>query len=112
MSAHLLPLEIAVAISDERRDALLGALRRGDRREALELLEGWPPPYDCDPGEGWFHYLDLKIIELTDWTRDECRLHVEAGRFQHALALLDRYLIPPAMFTHAGILARLERMKS
>ena len=25
------------------------------------------------------------------WVRDECRLHVEGDRFEHAIALIERY---------------------
>lgn len=110
--------EIAVSISNERRDALLSALRRGARDEALDLLAGWTSLFygfdsdGFDLDDEWCPYVDQSRIDLTEWTRDEVRLHVEAGRFQHALALLDRYLTLPPVFTHADDRARLEKMQS
>lgn len=110
--------EITISIAEERRDALLSALRRGARGEALDLLAGWTSlfhgfgPDGFDPDDEWCPYVDQNQIELTEWTRDEVRLHVEDGRFQHALALLDRYLTLPPVFTHADDRARLEKMQS
>jgi len=96
---------IVVDIGDERRDALLSALRRGDSAAALELLDGWCSHFgerEVD-WDDWNEECDFDAHQndLTTWTREECRLHVAGGRFQHALALLDRYLVLPPALTRA-----------
>lgn len=106
--------EITISIGDERRDALLSALRRGDAAEATSLLQRWSPRATLrDPDDDWeprrWHD-DRTILELSDWVRTETRLHVQAGRFQHALALLERYVVLPPTFTATEAKARALRL--
>lgn len=95
MSGAMTPVcnEIAAEIGEERRDALLSALRRGAVSEAIELLGGWMRawPRHTRPGN--------RINALSVWLRDECLQHLEDGRVQHALALFDRYILLPAVLT-------------
>lgn len=117
MSASMPPplalTEITVEIESARRDSLLSAVRRAARGEALDLLDGWDP-LDIIRDEPWiddpWSTVDAKTNDLTLWVRDECRLHVAAGRFQYALALLDRYLVLPPVFSLPAARERHSRM--
>ena len=95
--------EIRATIPDGIFDGLTSALRRGDRAGALELLASWPHARAFSKASG-----PNRRQSLTDWLRDESRLHVEAGRFQHALALVERYATLPVPLnkTDATALAR------
>lgn len=95
------PCDIVIEIEGERRDALLSALRRGACAEATELLDGWT-----------FAWSPVEVRDLSRWVCDECRRHVAAGRFQYALALLDRYLLLPPLFTAADVKSSHPRMSS
>jgi hypothetical protein len=101
-------LEIRAEISTELFEALASALRRGNRGEALGLLDRWhrPRPYSVTMG--------LNAAQrLTTWLQQEVRLHVEGSRYQHALALVERYVTLPVLFNMADAQAlRLRRMTS
>lgn len=92
MSVPLAPqlrgIDLAIFDLGDRLDATLSALRRRDRDDALEQLGRWRPT--------WHRLHDDWSADLTAWVRDECRLHVQDGRFEHAIALIERYRPQPA----------------
>lgn len=90
----------------ERHLALTSALRRGDRDAALEILDRWPRPR-VFAGAAVLSPAQI----LTAWLQREVRLHVEAARFQHALALIDRYATLPMPLDAAAARALEERIK-
>lgn len=80
-----------------RFDELTSALRRRHRDDALGILDRWPL-------HGYWSAAAPRQpqIELTRWLQQEVRLHVEGGRFQHALALVERYATLPVPLDAAG----------
>ena len=101
-------LEIKAEISTERFEALHSALRCGASRQVIELLDRWEPP------EPDYETFGLSATQrLTTWLQQELRLHVEGSRYQHALALLERYATLPVLFNMADAQAlRLRRMRT
>jgi len=87
--ANLLGIDLTIEDETERLAATLSALRRRDRDEALAELDRWQSIYyACDSRADDEH-------GLTEWVRDESRLHVQAGRFEYAIALIERYRQQP-----------------
>lgn len=86
--SDLLPLDLPWA--DRDLDDLLVALRRHDNGEAARLLrEIRPDPNDARHESHWWQ--DSVAADLHTWTRGEALQHVEQGRPEYALALVERY---------------------
>jgi len=86
--ADLLPIDLPW--SDRQLDDLLAALRRHDVGEAARLLrEIRPDPDAFRDGGDWL--LFAPAMALHTWTRAEALQHVEQGRPEYALALVERY---------------------
>ena len=103
------PRALKIALKGDRLDALFSALRRGSTADALAILATpWVDMLADESDPDWEDYVES---ELSAWVRAECRLHVEAGRFQHAIAVLDRYCILPQLLTQADAEARAIRME-
>lgn len=90
--AELLAIDLPWA--DRDLDDLLAALRRHDNAEAARLLRGIRPDPDAlwgerGPGLYWSAFDDA--VDLHTWTRAEALQHVEQGRPEYALALVERY---------------------
>lgn len=84
--ANLKGYVLELGHEDERLSAFISACRRRHRADALHELTRWEPL-----GYGWSE----GSRDLTIWVRDECRLHVEAERFEYALVLVERYRRQP-----------------
>lgn len=67
---------------------------------ALELLDAWPRSRALSKAGA-----PSRRQDLTNWLRDEARLHVEGGRFQHALTLVERYATLPVPLNKADATA-------
>jgi hypothetical protein len=80
--ARLRGIDLSLVDEGERLDGTLSALRRRHAADAIEELERWRPDWCGGP---------FDERDLTLWVRDECRLHVQDGRFEHAIALIERY---------------------
>lgn len=100
-------------IRDADLDDLLSALRRHERADADRLLERWATSErDLNDGEDpdddvWDDdMLPLAHLahDLTAWVHREASHHVAAGRFEHALCLVEAYRRP---FKAADMKARL-----
>lgn len=72
-------------IRDETLDDLLSALRRHHRDDCQRLLAAWA---DDDCNYAPYRHLD---DPLTAWVHAEAMLHVDDGRFEHALCLVEQY---------------------
>ncbi len=86
-------------IDDNDLDDLLSALRRHHLGDTTRLLDRWStsepdlPPH-ADDGELWIDdELVLRRLDhpLTGWAHREISEHVAAGRFEHALCLVEKY---------------------
>ena len=78
--------------ADRALDDLLAALRRHDNGEAARLLREIRPDPDnpqLKPSLYWSMCDDA--LDLHTWTRAEALQHVEQGRPEYALALVQRY---------------------
>lgn len=76
-----------ILIDGANRRALFSALRRHHAADAIEQIGVWGedvPDYHDDDDE-------QTELGLTTWVRSEVRQHVEGGRFEHAMVLVDRY---------------------
>lgn len=104
------PLDVTADLGAERRDQLLSALRRRDLADVRHALHAWAEDdiiVDEDALEADdFIWQRPLWDELTAWLHREIGLHVEAGRFEHALCLLERYAFPPAILSKAQLLLR------
>lgn len=77
-------------LGEEGIEGLVAVLRRHDPAAAIALIEGWMPG-DVDQGDHFSR-------SLTCWVRDQCRQHVADGRFEYALALIERYRFKPTNY--------------
>lgn len=98
-SAALSGAHITMPDLAERLDATLSALRRRAAAEAITELQRWEPSYSCDD-DGFDDECGIvtwseAARDLTTWVRDESILHVQGGRFEHAIALIERYRDQP-----------------
>lgn len=88
---------------------MLSALRRRSAADAAEILATpWIDWLADEDDDDWEDYVES---DLSTWVRTECRLHVDGGRFQHALAVVERYCTLPQLFTQADAKARAARME-
>ncbi len=86
--ASLKGIDLTLAAEAERLDAFLSAARRRHQVDALAELARWRPLHGVGRRES-------DTYELSKWVLAECRLHVEGGRFEHAIALVERYRSQP-----------------
>ena len=86
--ADLLAIDLPWA--DRDLDDLLAALRRHDNAAAARLLREIRP--DPDAAAYVSHWWRFSVeADLHAWTRAEALQHVEQGRPEYALALVERY---------------------
>ncbi len=86
--ASLKGIDLTLLNEAERLDAFLSAARRRHQADALAELDRWRPLHSFERRGG-------DVYELSKWVGAECRLHVEGGRFEHAIALVERYRRQP-----------------
>lgn len=97
--------EIRAYIPDDLLDELLRALRACDRKGALVLIAAWQTSWPSSNATRV-----NRQRRLSHWLRDETRLHVEGGRFQHALTLVERYATLPVPLNEADATALAQRL--
>lgn len=96
-------------IDDHDLDDLLSALRRHDRADAERLLGRWATSESkIDWTQDRSNDMDWPTIhldhDLSAWIHREACRHVAAGRFEHALCLVEPYRRP---FTAADMKAHI-----
>lgn len=81
---------------------LVAALRRHDHANAVRLLARWSgdgpvPDYENTDSDCWDDDMLVPYADqpLSGWIMREAAVHVDGGRFEHALCLVERYR-PPA----------------
>jgi hypothetical protein len=90
MSGEAPLLAVDLPWPDRELHDLLAALRRHDAGEAARLLREIRPDLKaCRDGGDWLRF--AAAYELHTWTRAEALQHVEQGRPEYALALVERY---------------------
>lgn len=99
-------------IDDRDLDDLLAALRRHDRADTERLLERWATserPIDEEVDDDVWDDDMLPLLhldhDLSAWVHREAVDHVAAGRFEHALCLVEAYRRPA---TAADMAARIQ----
>jgi hypothetical protein len=87
-------LAVDLPWADRELDDLLAALRRHDVGEAARLLRAIRPDPAAllPPNAPWQAFaIGRAGLDLHTWTRAEALQHVEQGRPEYALALVERY---------------------
>lgn len=98
MTPPLLPAD-GLHIPDALLQDLLSALRRHHAGDCTRLLQDWAAAErewtdgEADDEGWWEDEVSLRYLDdpVSGWVHREALLHVAAGRFEHALCLIENH---------------------